>query len=66
METSSLPVLPKVGQRVEVISGPWVHIQPIRGKVEEVTAHDGGAEVMVRVASGGLWGFEARDLKVIR
>ena len=52
-----------VGDRVRVSSGPaYVKGQPITGTVEEVTPTGTDAEVMVRVKSGGLWGFRSGDL----
>lgn len=57
---------PRVGDFVQVTSGP-AYVpgeRPIKGRVEEVTPWEGAddAEVMVRVASGGLWGFNMSHL----
>lgn len=56
----------KVGDFVRVVSGPaYVKGHTIKGRVEEVTPTGDDAEVMVRVASGGLWGFQARHLAIL-
>lgn len=61
---------PRVGDFVKVVSGPAFagpRAKVIKGRVEEVTpTGNGDAEVMVRVPSGGLWGFRATDLRTVR
>lgn len=57
----------QVGDFVRVASGPaYVKGQPLRGRVEEVIPNPQGAIVMVRVASGGLWGFRASHLAIAK
>jgi hypothetical protein len=56
----------KVGDFVRVSSGP-AYVKggrAIKGRVEEITPWEGtdDGEVMVRVASGGLWGFNLSHL----
>jgi hypothetical protein len=58
----------QAGDFVKVVSGPaYVRGgQVIKGKVQEIVAPTGAERVaMVRVASGGLWGFMVRDLVVL-
>lgn len=53
----------KVGDFVKVVRGP-AYAGPgapaVKGRVEAI---EPGGAVMVRVTSGGLWGFRAEDLK---
>lgn len=54
----------KIGDFVKVIAGPaFVPGQPIKGKVQSIDAESGAA--LVRVASGGEWGFMVRDLEAL-
>lgn len=58
----------KVGDVVRVTSGPAFvpNGRKIKGRIEEITEYADGAEIMVRVASGGLWGFQRDHLTVAK
>ena len=55
---------PKLGDFVRVVSGPaYVKGQPIKGRVMEIA--EMGRVALVKVASGGTWGFMLSDLRVL-
>lgn len=58
----------KVGDFVRVKSGPaYIKGHTIKGRVVEVvpSADSSVTAIMVHTLSGGVWGFNAGDLKVV-